>query len=120
MLKGRVTGTHDGVTVVEVAGEEIEVAGGDGLTGKVWLFVRPENVSIVAPDSEHREGMRNSFDGEITKLYDMGPFYRATVECAFVLVALVTKRSANQMGLRVGLRVSASFDSTDVHAVSRE
>lgn len=120
ILKGKVIGARDGVTVVEVEGKEIEVAGGEGLTDKIWLFVRPENVSIGVDDGERQTGMRNRFGGEITKLYDMGPFYRATVECAFVLVALVTKRSANRIGLRVGLRVSASFDSTDAHAVSRE
>ena len=121
ILKGRVTGARDGVTIVEVADNEIEVAGGEGLTGKVWLFVRPENVSVVAADGvEHQAGLRNHFEGEITKLYDMGPFYRTVVECGFVLVALVAKRSADQMGLRVGMRVSASFDATGAHVVSRE
>jgi len=121
ILEGRVAGARDGVTVVEVEGQEIEVAGGEGLTAKVWLFVRPENVYIAAADhSERQTGMRNHFEGEITKLYDMGAFYRAVTECGFALVALVTKRSANEMGLRVGMRVSTSFDSTDVHAVSRE
>ena len=120
ILKGRVTGEREGVAVVEVDGQEIEVADREGLAGKVWLFVRPENVSIVAYDGERQTGMRNYFEGEITKLYDMGSFYRAVVECGFALVALVTKRFAVEMGLRVGLRVSASFDSTGAHVVSRE
>ena len=83
----------------------------------VFACVRPEEVVLArtqAPTSA-----RNAFPGVITATASMGPLARVVVDCGFPLVALVTARSALELGLTVGAEVSASFKATGVHIVPR-
>ncbi len=46
-----------------------------------------------------------------------GPEARVVVDCGFPLVALVTRRSVEELGLVEGARVTAAFKATAPHLI---
>jgi molybdopterin-binding protein len=48
-----------------------------------------------------------------------GPLARVTVDCGFPLVAVITNRSLEELGLAVGQDVVASFKASAVHVIPR-
>ena len=84
---------------------------------KVSACVRPEEVTLTL--SEVSSSARNSFGGEISRVVSVGPVVRIEIECGFLLTALVTKRSTEELGLKKGEKVFASFKATAVHVIRR-
>ncbi|HZD58890.1 MAG TPA: ABC transporter ATP-binding protein, partial [Anaerolineae bacterium] len=102
ILKGRIIGRDNGLVRVKINGSEIEAVSHSESNDKVWVFIRPENVTITLVDSASPTSARNRFSGAITKILDLGALYRVVIDCGFPLVVFVTKRSTEEMGLYVG------------------
>jgi tungstate transport system ATP-binding protein len=82
------------------------------------LFIRPEEVTIApAGLLPEKTSMRNRITGRITKIVPSGPFVRVSVDCGFVLVALITRRSCMDLGLVVGTTVIAGVKATAIHVL---
>ncbi len=119
VVAGKVARSGGGIVVVAAAGVEIEAAGEAYRGQRVALCIRPENI-VLAAGGGKKTSARNSFTGRITRLLPMAHFYKAVIDCGFPLVAYVTHRSMEEMGLREGLRVNASFKATSVHIKKQE
>jgi molybdopterin-binding protein len=48
-----------------------------------------------------------------------GPLVRVEVDCGFPVMVLITRASAQEMQLKDGLNVTASFKATAVHLIPR-
>ncbi len=126
----RVLALHDG-TPVPVTPENlfrVELAGGAGLmrasvgrvvievatdrTGPVTLAIPPEE--ILLSKEPLRSSARNAVAGRIIRVAEQGQAVRVTVDAGVELVALVTRRSFEDLGLAVGGPVVASFKSVAV------
>jgi len=84
----------------------------------VCACVRPEDITLAlspAPTSA-----RNSFTGEITRVVSAGSLTRLEIDCGFRLIALVTKRSAEELNLEITKKVYATFKATGVHTIRRD
>ena len=84
---------------------------------KVSVCIRPENVTLSLTRAS--SSARNSFTGEVTRAIAMGPLTRVEIDCSFPLVALITKKSAEEMSLTKGKNVYATFKATAVHVIRR-
>jgi molybdopterin-binding protein len=84
-------------------------------SGPVTLLV-PANEIVLSAEPLHSSA-RNAVRGRITRIAEQGEAVRVTVEAGVDLVALVTRRSAEDLGLRVGAEVWASFKSVAVRVV---
>jgi tungstate transport system ATP-binding protein len=60
---------------------------------------------------------RNSFSSTVTRTVQLGGLIRVEMDCGFPLVALVTKRSSDEMELAIGKHLYASFKATGVHVI---
>lgn len=120
ILQGDVTAASNGVATVTVNGSEIKAARRQDIAGRVWVFIRSENVTIATGDVSRNGDDRNCLPGIVEKMLDTGAFYRVAIDCGFPLVSLLTRRSVEEMDLRVGRRVWASFKPAGVHVVPRE
>ena len=60
---------------------------------------------------------RNTSLGQIDRVVSTGPLARVKIDCGFPLVALVTKRSLEELDLQSGKKVYASFKATGVHII---
>ncbi len=120
ILKGRAVDHANGLVRIKVNGVEVEAVGPGGPSDKVWVLIRPENVTITLAKTGTGSSARNHFSGTVTTILDLGVFYRVILDCGFPLVAYITKRSVEDMGLTAGQTVWASFKATGVHVITRE
>ncbi len=119
VVAGKVVRSGGGVVVVSASGVEIEAAGEAHRGQRVALCIRPENI-VIATGSRARTSARNAFTGRIVRLLPMPHYYKAVIDCGFPLVAYITQHSMEEMGLREGGRVHASFKATSVHLIKKE
>jgi tungstate transport system ATP-binding protein len=64
--------------------------------------------------------MRNFFIARITSIIPMGPFIKVHLDCGFHLVAYITHESRENLALKEGKEVTASFKATSVQVIARK
>jgi tungstate transport system ATP-binding protein len=116
ILDGQVVEWARDLAVVEVGGQMVEVAQRAEPGERVRLCVRPEDVTLF-PGAPKPGGTRefNRLGGQVRRLVPSGPHVRVIIDCGFPLVALVTQRSAEELGFVVGSAVTAHFKATAPH-----
>jgi len=117
IIDGVIVSSEDKVVTIDSGGRFIEAISDYATSEEVCACVRPEDITLAL--SKVSSSARNSFEGEITWLVSMGPLTRVEVDCGFPLVVLVTKRSAEELGLAKGKKVYATFKATGVHVIKR-
>jgi len=111
------TGDSWGVVSVDVNGKVIEGISDCRAGEEVYVCIRPEDITLSLATTS--SSARNSFTAEIKAASSSGPLARVELGCGFSLVALLTRISAQEMGLEVGKHVYASFKATAVHIIKR-
>jgi tungstate transport system ATP-binding protein len=108
---------HDGeITVVQVGGRTIEVAQPAAPGEVVRVCLRPEDVTLLVPEPADRaSSARNRLTGKVVRIVPSGPHLRVSVDCGFILAALVTHRSAESLRLGEGVPISVQFKATALH-----
>ena len=118
IVDGHVEAVRDGVTIVAVAAQRLEVAA-DALAGeRVRVAIRPEDVTLLTPaEPWPANSMRNRLDGVVQAVIASTPSVRVVVDCGFPLVAAVTTRSASELRLAPGTPVIAAFKASAAHLI---
>ena len=119
VLSGRVLRSSDGVFTAEVEGGEIQAVGHLRIGERVLCCIRPEHVTLSTSAPPRGTSARNTFPGTIRKITPLGLFHRVRVDCGFDLVAYVTRQSLDDLLLKEGITVTASFKATAVHVIPR-
>lgn len=117
ILDGVVAGERDGAALVRASGVEVEVAARCERGERVRLCLRPEEVVLSGPGAPSLTSVRNHLAGVVARIVPSGPHVRVVVDCGFPLVALVTRRSVQELGLGEGRGVTASFKATAPHLI---
>jgi tungstate transport system ATP-binding protein len=108
-----------GLVTLDAGGQKVEVAAEARPGDPVRLCIRPEDVTLMVPHESRDSSARNGLPGTILRLVSLGTHVRVVVDCGFLLVALVTRRSVEDLGLAEGTSVIASFPATAAHVVPR-
>ncbi len=122
VLTGNVVGRGEGGTwVVSVSGKSIEVTKPLNEGETVVLHISPESV-LLSHDwiGKRTTSMRNFFIARITSIIPMGPFIKVHLDCGFHLVAYITHESRENLALKEGKEVTASFKATSVQVIARK
>lgn len=115
LYRGEVARSEGGLATILVEGGVLQAVADLEPGRRVVLGVRPEDVTLMpAGEVGSRASSRNAFGGKVTGVELRGPAARVTVACPFPLVALVTRRSAEELGIEVGADVGARFKATAV------
>jgi tungstate transport system ATP-binding protein len=117
IIGGIVASREGGIVTIDVGGKVIEAISDYAAGEEVYACIRPEDVTL-AP-SKAMSSARNSFPGTITRVTVSGSLARVEVDCGFPVVALVTRRSAEELNLKSGEPVYASFKATGVHIIKK-
>lgn len=117
ILEGIIESNEDGITVIRINGHRIECVSDYFAGDRVRLCLRPEDITL-AP-SKDKSSARNSFKGTITRIVPLGALTRVSVDCGFPLIALVTKRSLEDLGLKEGDEIIVSFKATAIHILKQ-
>lgn len=121
ILAGTVVSFAEGVATVQVEKSSIEVVTGAQVGKKVVVCIRPEEVTVTVDSGrEQREtSARNRFHGQVIKLTRLGALVKVSIDCGFPLASVVTKQSAEQLGLKVGQEITANFKATAIHVIPK-
>jgi molybdopterin-binding protein len=88
-------------------------------------IIREQKTTVVMATHNMSQGQRlagsarNTFEGRIAKIFSVGALVRVEAACGFPLLAVVTKRSAEDLNLAVDKKVYAAFKATAVHVIKR-
>ncbi len=117
---GEVVSSEEGLAHIDVGGHRIEAVADLQPGERVKVGLRPEDVSLTpAPCEDELSSARNRLPGRVAAVDLRGPVARVTIECPFQLVAVVTRRSLEELGLDVGSQVEARFKATAVVVIER-
>jgi molybdopterin-binding protein len=106
------------VTHVDVGGRTLEVAAAAEPGTCVRIAIRPEDVILALPrDLERGTSARNVLPGSIARISITEGGGRVVVDCGFPLVATVTLRSVDELGLVEGMPITAIFKANAPHVI---
>lgn len=118
-LPAQVISQHDGLNLVAADGFQIEALGQQPPGRRVYVCLRPEDITLYTSAGVPASSARNRLSGTVTRTLPQGPLVRVTLDCGFPLVALITRSSAEEMGLAPGLPVQAAFKASAAHLIPR-
>jgi tungstate transport system ATP-binding protein len=116
---GRVVEVADGLVVLQVGDRQVEAAADGFSAAEALVCLRPEDVVLSLSGLDVPSSARNHLQGNVARITATGSEVRVEVDCGFRVVASITRRSREEMGLRVGSSVVASFKATAVHLIPR-
>lgn len=116
IVAGEIIATAGGVSLVDVAGRKLEVADAGRPGEPVRVCIRPEDVTLTpSPEAPALTSARNHLAGTVVHVTPSAPHVRVLLDCGFPLVAAVTPRSVDELGLRPGAPITAVFKASAVH-----
>jgi len=107
----RVTG--EGTSLVDV-GDGVQIETAFKKTGNTTVFVRPED--IILSLNPIVSSARNSFEGRIVEVSDLGAIVRLKVKAGRDFTVQITKRSFNDLQLNIDSKVFLAFKASSVQA----
>jgi tungstate transport system ATP-binding protein len=123
VIEGTVSESNEGIVTVDIEGNGLQAVSNYPSGKAVYACIRSEDITLlIAEDYQWkavRSSARNAFHGRVNRVTTIGPLSRVEIDCGFRLVALVTKISAEELDLRVGREVCATFKATAVHIMER-
>jgi len=120
VINGVVSSQSDRLAQVVMGRQQLCVVS-DVLRGtRVTMFLHYEDITILLPSSQSiRSSARNQLNGKITKVFPLHSQLKVTIDCGFPLIALITKRSWEELALSIGQEVIASFKASSVHLIGK-
>jgi molybdopterin-binding protein len=119
IVPGIVTGKNKGLVTIKSNGFLLEAVGQSTIGRNVYLCLRPEDVTLWNTEEPLKGSARNRLSGTIERMVPQGALMRVVLDCGFPLVSLITRASAENMKLKPGKTVLASFKATAVHLILR-
>ena len=112
---------RDGLATVALGATQL-AALAEGLppgTTNVLVSIRAEDVILLQDGEALRTSARNHLSGTVRTLTSEGATVRIELDCGFPLVAMLTRQSADELGLAVGGRIGALVKAPNVHVIPR-
>jgi len=106
--------TCEGTSLVDI-GDGLQIEAPFEKTGKITVFVRPED--IILSSNPIVSSARNSFEGRIVQISDIGPLVKLKVRAGKDFIVQITKRSFNEMRLNVDSKVFIAFKASSVNII---
>lgn len=118
VLPGVVDSQSDGIALINIEGKQIAAATNMPAGTNVIVLIRHEDITLIST-GEIKSSALNRFNGTILKVFPVGFLLRVTINCGFSLVALITKRSWEDMRLTTGQKLEVSFKATSIHVIPK-
>lgn len=114
----RVLTSEQGLARLAVGSAELTAVADPPVFGEVFVSIRAEDV-ILQEAVHARLSAQNQLRGQVRQLVREGPMVRVTLDCGFPLVALVTSHAIAELGVAVGLELSAVVKAPAIHLIRR-
>lgn len=117
ILGGEVTGKDGDLAAININGTTIQAISNYAIGEKVYVLIKPDDIILTL--SQDITSARNTFRGRIIAVTQIGPLTHIKADCGFPLLAVVTKRSAQELGFTAGREIYASFKATAIHTIKK-
>jgi len=118
VLEARLARRSEGLAVVRAGPVELVAVDPGGLEDEAYACIRAEEIVLEgAPGAP--TSAQNLLSGVVVGRADEGPLVRVRMDCGVPLVALVTRASAERLGLFPGRAVAALVKAPAVRLVPR-
>ena len=118
VLPGSVVSSRQGLVIVDINGQQVQVAADAAAGDHVLLCARPEDI-VLSRQAIGPSSMRNSIRGRILRIDVNGLTCKVVVDCGTPVTAAVTRQSCQELGLHPGEEALVSFKATAVHLIKR-
>ena len=118
VVQGQVVTNDNGLATVSVNGATLKGLGADVSGSAVYVCIRAEDVLLEQAGSGVTSA-RNHVSGRITEMLSHGVLVTVTVDCGFLLRAVITRGATEELGLETGSAVTAAIKAGAVHLVPR-
>lgn len=119
ILRGTVTDQQKGIATVDVEGVPVYMASDLPRGTDITAYMHYEDVTVYASVENVVSSARNRLEGKVVRSFITGSQMKVFIDCGFILTALITRRSWDELGLEVGKRVMTSFKASALHPVPR-
>ena len=117
ILPGRVLRQQDGLADVECDHVTLQAVTPAAPGAAVYLCLRPEDITLSRPGATDPTDAPNILRATIQALLPQGPLVRVILAGPVRVTALITRASAQELGLAIGQEIQASFKSSAVHVI---
>ncbi|HII75983.1 MAG TPA: ABC transporter ATP-binding protein [Methanolinea sp.] len=119
IFDGVIAENRGGLATIDIGGTSI-VATCPYIEGTlVTAYMRPEDVVFLL-EKDGKSTARNEIEGAISRVTPMGPSVKVRMDGGIRVVAVITRRSYDELGLSPGSHVYASFKASAIHVVKNE
>lgn len=120
VVHGAILAQEEGIARVLLGDRIVEAVTVLPVGSPVLACIRPEDITLLrGVESEKVSSARNCLPGVLDRVIPLGVQVRVVVDCGFPVVALITRRSAGELGLSPGQPVYVSFKASAVHLIYR-
>jgi molybdate transport system ATP-binding protein len=119
VVPGDIVDGTNGLVTVQVGTARMLVAQAGGTAQSVFVCIRAEDV-VLETSPRGDVSARNQMTGRVTAIQPEGGVVRVTVDCGFLLNALITRPACDELRLTEGSRVAAAVKATAIHLIPRE
>jgi len=116
ILNGTVVSSEDGLCTVDIGKNRVDIVSGAKKGDRVVFCIRADDITVLHCDGRQTSA-RNTFEGRIIRKTISGSLATITVDIGVEVTAVVTGKSAVELGLDTGIMVCISFKATAVHVV---
>ena len=118
ILEGTIIEQNNGIAAVNIGKRQIEVVSHLPVNTRVIVCLRFEDITLsVHVVGEAFSSARNRLKGVITRALPFAAQVRISIDCGLPLVAVITKRSYNEMELAEGKEIIATFKASSIHLI---
>jgi molybdate transport system ATP-binding protein len=114
---GRIVSVAEGLATVRVGQATLLAVAASAIAGDVLVCIRAETVVLERERSE--SSGRNQLKCRVQRIASDGPLVRIELEAGFPLTALVTRTSAEALGLQEGSLVTAVIKASAIHLIPK-
>jgi len=119
VVAGDVVSRDGSLVTVRIDAAHVHVAEPAAVGQSVFVCIRAEDV-ILETSSRGDVSARNQLTGVVTAIQPDGGVVRVTVDCGFLLSALITRPACDELRLTAGSTITAVVKATAVHLIPRQ
>ena len=105
---------QDGIAHIKIRETLLNAVAGDIETGNVMVGIRAEDI-LISCGGENLSSARNHLHGVIQNIASEESLVRVTVDCGFLIDALITRESRDKMDLQIARKVDLTVKTTAIH-----
>jgi molybdate transport system ATP-binding protein len=119
VVHGHIVSTDEGLATVQVGSVALMAVTPSEITSEVFVCIRAEDVTLEMAASGETSA-RNHIKGVVRTIDSLGALARVTVDCGFLLTAVITRSALSELRLTVGSSIRAVFKAGAVHLIPRQ